>query len=98
MSSSAAGNTRAVDLGLDAHAPRGHHSPGGNAADGESTEIEITAFAGGSHHIMGSKMGSTRLSVDIPKLIRHYESGRLKLDELVSRHYRLEEINERLRA
>jgi S-(hydroxymethyl)glutathione dehydrogenase/alcohol dehydrogenase len=34
--------------------------------------------------IMGSNMGSTRLSVDIPRLVDLYLSGRLKLDELIT--------------
>ena len=32
--------------------------------------------------------------VDIPKLVRYYQTGRLELDGLISRQYRLEEINE----
>ena len=90
----AAGNTRAVELGMRLMRLAGTTVLVGMPPDGESTEIAITAFAGGSHHIMGSKMGSTRLRVDIPKLIRHYQTGKLKLDELISRRYRLEEINE----
>jgi Zn-dependent alcohol dehydrogenase len=39
-------------------------------------------------------MGSTRLDVDIPLLIKSYRDGRLKLDELISGRYALEEINE----
>ena len=39
-------------------------------------------------------MGSTRLRSDIPALVEHYRSGRLKLDELVSNRYPLEGINE----
>jgi Zn-dependent alcohol dehydrogenase len=30
---------------------------------------------------------------DVPRLLNMYEEGQLKLDELVSRTYRLEEIN-----
>ena len=90
----AAGNTRAVELGLGLMRLAGTTVLVGMPPDGESTEIEITAFAGGSHHIMGSKMGSTRLRVDIPNLVRHYQTGKLQLDELISRRYRLEEINE----
>jgi len=39
-------------------------------------------------------MGSTVLKRDIPYLIDLYRQGRLKLDELITRRYRLEEINE----
>ena len=33
-------------------------------------------------------------SIDIPKLARAYKKGELKLDELVSKTYRLDQINE----
>jgi len=44
--------------------------------------------------ILGSSMGSTRLSTQVPQLVSMYLSGRLKLDELISARYPLEEINE----
>jgi S-(hydroxymethyl)glutathione dehydrogenase/alcohol dehydrogenase len=49
-------------------------------------------------HVMGSKMGSTRLRVDVPKLVALYQQRRLKLDELVTNRYPLEEINEAVAA
>lgn len=44
--------------------------------------------------IVGSKMGEALVSRDIPKLARAYKKGELKLDELVSKTYRLDQINE----
>lgn len=44
--------------------------------------------------VKGSKMGSTRLASDVPRLIDLYHHGRLKLDELISGRYSLDEINE----
>jgi Zn-dependent alcohol dehydrogenase len=44
--------------------------------------------------ILSSSMGSTRLSVQVPQLIALYQHKRLKLDELISRRYPLEQINE----
>jgi Zn-dependent alcohol dehydrogenase len=43
-------------------------------------------------------MGSTRLSVDVPRLVRLHQDGRLKLDELITERYRLERINEAIAA
>jgi Zn-dependent alcohol dehydrogenase len=40
------------------------------------------------------KMGSTRLSVDVPRLVDLYRQGRLKLDELVTARYPLDRIDE----
>ncbi len=47
-----------------------------------------------SLRVLGSFMGSTRLSLDIPWLIALYQQGRLKLDELITARYPLEQINE----
>jgi len=49
---------------------------------------------GGPTRILGSFMGSTRLSVDVPKLVDLYQQGGLMLDELISGQYPLEKINE----
>jgi S-(hydroxymethyl)glutathione dehydrogenase/alcohol dehydrogenase len=38
--------------------------------------------------------GSVRPDLDFPRLVDLYMQGRLKIDELVSRTYRLEQINE----
>ncbi|MBN1321819.1 MAG: Zn-dependent alcohol dehydrogenase [Thermoleophilia bacterium] len=44
--------------------------------------------------IIGCWMGHTNLKNDIPKLITLYKEGKLKLDELITKHYKLEDINE----
>ena len=44
--------------------------------------------------IKGTMYGSVRPDLDFPRLVDLYMQGRLKIDELVSRTYRLEEINE----
>jgi len=48
--------------------------------------------------IVGSIMGSTRLSVDVPWLVELYQQGRLKLDELITKRYSLEQINEAIES
>ena len=44
--------------------------------------------------LIGSFYGSCHPRVDMPKLLNLYTKGKLKLDELITRHYRLEQINE----
>lgn len=66
----------------------------GLPANGVMSEISPTTMAFYSQNIFGSKMGSARIQVDIPNLISLYQQGRLKLDELVTKTYPLEEINE----
>ena len=61
-------------------------------------------FSVNSHHmvsgrsITGSSMGSTRLYVDVPRLVELYQDGRLKLDELITNRYPIEEINEAIES
>ena len=44
--------------------------------------------------IQGSLMGSNRFPVDMPRLVDFYMNGKLKLDELISRRIKLEQVNE----
>ena len=47
-----------------------------------------------SQRVLGSNMGSTILSMDVPRLVDLYRTKRLKLDELITNRYPLEQINE----
>jgi S-(hydroxymethyl)glutathione dehydrogenase/alcohol dehydrogenase len=66
----------------------------GMTADGVKIEFDSCAFASVEQRILGSKMGSTRLTTDIPWYVSLYQQERLKLDELISGRYPLEKINE----
>jgi Zn-dependent alcohol dehydrogenase len=66
----------------------------GMPALGVKSEFDILLLADNSQRILGSKMGSSNIQTDIPKLIELYQQGRLKLDELITARYPLEEINE----
>lgn len=48
--------------------------------------------------IQGSSMGSNRFKVDMPRYIDFYLQGRLKLDEMVTRRGKLEDVNDAFRA
>ena len=62
----------------------------------EGTKIEIDAgnFLRRERKIQGSSMGSNRFRTDMPRYIEFYRQGRLKLDELVSQHLKLEQLNQ----
>lgn len=60
--------------------------------------LHLRDIPGTERRIMGSFMGSTRLNVDVPKLIDLYQAGRLKLDELITARYPLSQINEAIAA
>jgi S-(hydroxymethyl)glutathione dehydrogenase / alcohol dehydrogenase len=66
----------------------------GMPATGVLSEIDPGTMAASSQRIIGSKMGSARIAIDIPFLVDLYRQGRLKLDELISGRYELSEINE----
>ncbi len=66
----------------------------GMPAIGEKASFEALGLADGIQQIIGSKMGETRLQIDVPKLVELYLEGRLKLDELITKRYPIEEINE----
>ncbi|WP_420327858.1 alcohol dehydrogenase catalytic domain-containing protein [Mameliella sp.] len=55
-------------------------------------EPVVPAFMG--QQMVGSKMGDVVIQRDIPWMADLYRQGRLKLDELVSRRWRLDQINE----
>ena len=53
--------------------------------------FELTLF---QKRIQGSLFGESSPSKDILRMLSLYQSGRLKLDELVTRTYTLDNINE----
>jgi len=65
----------------------------GMPAAGRSS-IDPGTLANEGQRILGSKMGSSRVAVDIPNLVALYLEGRLLLDELISGRYPLEQIDE----
>jgi Zn-dependent alcohol dehydrogenase len=67
-------------------------------ANGVMSEIDPGTMAAYSQRILGSKMGGSRISIDIPNLVNLYKQGRLKLDELISGRYALTDINEAMES
>ncbi|GAB4295027.1 MAG: zinc-dependent alcohol dehydrogenase family protein [Roseovarius sp.] len=65
----------------------------GMPASGALSRFEPANFAAAGQAMVGSKMGEVVIARDIPWMIDLYRQGRLKLDELISGRWRLEEIN-----
>jgi oxidoreductase, Rxyl_3153 family len=73
---------------------------------GKSGQVTITAVGNGklNHHpgaligyqrrVQGAIFGGCNPLFDVPRLLGLYRSGDLKLDELITRRYRLEEVNQ----
>ncbi|HXQ15568.1 MAG TPA: Zn-dependent alcohol dehydrogenase [Caulobacteraceae bacterium] len=60
---------------------------------GQTVTLMGAAFLG-EKRIQGSLMGSNRFPVDMPRLVDFYMSGKLKLDEMISRRIKLEDVND----
>jgi S-(hydroxymethyl)glutathione dehydrogenase/alcohol dehydrogenase len=69
----------------------------GMIPEGHKIELPGSEFLD-EKKIQGSNMGSNRFRIDMPHYVDLYLSGRLKLDELVSRRITLDEINEGFEA
>lgn len=93
-----AGSGRAIDLGLALMRRGGTIVMVGMPPTGVMTSLEMGNVANDSARILGSKMGEASLQVDVPKLVQLYQQGRLKLDELITARYPLEQINEAIAA
>jgi S-(hydroxymethyl)glutathione dehydrogenase/alcohol dehydrogenase len=92
------GSAAAVTQGLLLLASGGALVLVGMPPTGAISQYEATEVAYRGQRILGSRMGSARLSVDMPRLVDAYREGRLKLDELITGRYRLEQINEAIDA
>ncbi|MGH3502879.1 MAG: zinc-binding dehydrogenase, partial [Nocardioidaceae bacterium] len=73
---------------------------------GKSGQVTVTAVGNGSldthpgmligyqRRVQGAIFGACNPLYDVPKLLGLYRSGDLKLDELITRKYRLDEVNQ----
>lgn len=69
----------------------------GMAPTGAEISIPGT-IPGDEKTVKGSFYGSPRVSLDFPRLVDFYMQGKLKLDQIISRRYKFEEINEAFAA
>jgi len=88
------GVTRAYDEAPRYLAKGGRVIMVGMPPSGAMASYEPDNFASAAQGMIGSKMGEVVISRDIPWMIDLYAQGRLKLDELISGHWPLEQINE----
>ena len=93
----AIGNKRAAEQCFEALAPGGTATIIGMIPVGQKIELDGPAFLS-EKRIQGSNMGSNRFRKDMPRYLDFYLQGRLKLDEMITRKGRLEDVNEAFRA
>ncbi len=90
------GSTAAIQQGYSMSGPRGMTVVVGLAPRGET--VTLPPLLPGERVFTSSTMGTTALSVDIPKLVALYQAGRLKLDELITGRYSLDQINQAIES
>jgi S-(hydroxymethyl)glutathione dehydrogenase / alcohol dehydrogenase len=90
----ATGSRSAIEGGLGLVRRGGSLVVVGIPASGVSVAFDANELADGSRRILGSKFGSASPRRDVPQLVELYREGRLKLDELISGRYRLDDVNE----
>jgi S-(hydroxymethyl)glutathione dehydrogenase/alcohol dehydrogenase len=87
-----AASSRAVRQAFDMLGPRGL-AVMVQISSGDMSDFSPREFIG-ERMFTGSMLGSTRLQLDVPRYVDIYKAGRLKLDELVSECYSLDQVNE----
>ena len=87
------GSAAAMEQGFGMSAPNGMTVIVGLPNVKDTLTFGVFPFIKGERVLTGSFMGTTRLQIEIPKLVNLYQAGVLKLDELISNRYPLEEIN-----
>ncbi|MGQ0601296.1 MAG: zinc-binding dehydrogenase, partial [Anaerolineales bacterium] len=92
------GNAQAVTQALSYVRRGGTVVAVGMPAAGAMASLPVGDFVYNGQKVIGSSLGSTRLSVDIPRLVGLYQSGKLMLDELITNRYPLEQINEAIES
>jgi NDMA-dependent alcohol dehydrogenase len=90
----AIGGAATVRQALDAVRAGGTAVVVGIAPFGQDAPIDPFTLVLQEKALLGSFYGSSRPRVDMLRLLDLYGQGRIKLDELITRTYRLEQINE----
>lgn len=92
------GSTAAVQQGLKLMRQGGTLVIAGLPRWTATMPLQIAEFAFAGQRILGSHMGATRPTVDVPWMVDLYQQGRLKLDELITARYPLASVNEAIGA
>jgi S-(hydroxymethyl)glutathione dehydrogenase/alcohol dehydrogenase len=93
----AVGDTRAVAQACEALGPGGTCILIGIPATGATVPLDVRPLVSGERTIRGSSYGSARTRVDLPRMVDLYLAGRLRLDQLVTRRYGLDQASDGFR-
>ena len=94
----AVGDAKVAAQAFESTEPGGTCVVIGLPATGSKIPIDSGLLVGPMRVLRGSAYGGARTFVDFPRLVDLYLTGKLKLDELVTRRYDISEANEAFRA
>jgi S-(hydroxymethyl)glutathione dehydrogenase / alcohol dehydrogenase len=94
----AVGATDAIRQAYDALAPGGTCVVIGLPPTGSQVSLDASRIAGREKRLVGSCYGSASVKADFPRMVELYLSGKLKIDQLITRRYGMDEANEAFRA
>lgn len=94
----AVGNSKAMEQGLAILAKQGIEVVLGLPGQGDKFPVDPWLLMGGERKIVGSRYGSSNPLVEFPKLVELAVSGRIKIEELVTKRYDLDEADEAFRS
>ena len=94
----AVGDTRAVTQAIDALSPAGTCVLIGVPATGATLPLDVRPLVTAERVIRGCSYGGARTREDLPRLVALYLAGKLRVDELITKRYGLDDANEAFRA
>ncbi|MGE0821480.1 MAG: Zn-dependent alcohol dehydrogenase [Candidatus Binatia bacterium] len=86
--------TKTIELAFKMTARRGTCTIVGVSPDGARISLNPNIFMMMEKRLIGSFYGSTRPRIDMPRLVDLYLEKKIKIDELVSRTFSLDGVNE----
>jgi Zn-dependent alcohol dehydrogenase len=94
----AVGDTRAVSQAIESLAPGGTCVLIGVPETGATLPLDVRPLVTAERVIRGCSYGSARTREDLPRMVSLYLAGKLKIDQLITNRYGLDEANEGFRA
>jgi Zn-dependent alcohol dehydrogenase len=88
------GNARTVEQAIEMTRVGGTACIVGMAPQGVRSSFDPLLFVQKETKLIGTWYGSARPRIDFPRMIELTMAGKLKVNELISRRYTLDQINE----
>jgi S-(hydroxymethyl)glutathione dehydrogenase/alcohol dehydrogenase len=85
---------KTIELAFKMTARRGTCTIVGVSPEGARISLNPNVFTMMEKRLIGSYYGSTRPRIDMPRLVELYLEKKIKIDELISRTFSLEQVNE----